>query len=161
MSQQKKAMKKAREKAKKEEDQKKKVQEEKDNIAKPGKLKLIKKNFVKEKTIEGLKTDVALAEIDFDFDDCESDGGIDDDDISKSNSKFFTKTPDEETSEINQLLSPLSFGSRDAKMIQKEELWKKTVNQQGSKRILSPENETERSTKQRSDIPIPIHKKKE
>ena len=93
-SQQKKAMKKAREKAKKEEDQKKKVQEEKDNNAKPGKLKLVKKNFVKEKTIEGLKTDVALAEIDFDFDDCESDGGIDGDDISKSNSKFFTKTPD-------------------------------------------------------------------
>ena len=78
----------------------------------------------------------------------------DEEDTSPSRSKFFTKTPLDDNT--GGLLSPVptSFKSIGARQIQKEEMWKYSVERQQkiqAKRLLSPENPDERKLRPRSE----------
>jgi hypothetical protein len=140
-SQQKKAIKRAKEKAKKEEERKKAEEKKKVDPAKP-KVKLVKKDFLKEKTLDEI-------DIEYNFETTNSD----DEDVSKKEgqSKFFTKGPNEAGHSLEHLLSPALFDSTSAKKIQKEEMWKNKISQQNKKRLISPTNQSERNTRPRSE----------
>ena len=144
-SQQKKAMKEAKEKKVKED--KKKMEETKDASKSGSKAKKDDKNTKEPKRkFDFLKKDLVKCRlIDDDIEDQFSFGeNSDDDDQSFKpglNSKFFKNTPSNKD-ELEKLLSPCTFGSILAQRIQKELEWQNSVDESQNlkKRLLSPED---------------------
>ena len=127
-SEQKKALKKAKEKKiaeeKRRETEKRKEEEKKiDNYNKN--LALVKKDFMKTKALDNSST----VEEEFIFEDAPE-----------------TLATSSMNASVDDPLTPLQFDSTSAKQIQKEELWRSAVenqNQKGRKRNLTPEKEAE------------------
>ena len=81
----------------------------------------------------------------------------DDETPTNASAGFFTVSPNDVDENLELLLSPSSFSSRSAKLIQKEELWRKTITPKpAGKRRASQEESPIRRTRPKSVSCLPV-----